>query len=284
MKPKIFTYTIYRLPTKEELIDVNNSQLNADEIINGFTYTIVGRGIKSPENKKMIINSIKLLHDLYPDNMEYKIALNRINDNNLIKIINEEISAINRDKKQEIFDYKSEHEDTWNEPKREAQKFQRINFDFENDDVVAKKTFNIKKNLRKDQPIKYTIQAEMRIAGGDWEMGVIYFRIEFTHDYGVFSNKWYSKKEFVFDNENYKGRKFCLIPPVEAGNKLQKKEGDGSTGSSDKYDWFAYQNDELSKEDEKIATITDNDKQTAWKWLQNLLEKTVNERHEMLDK
>ena len=77
------------------------------------------------------------------------------------EIINEEISIINRDKKQEIFNYKSVHEDAWRDLKHEAQKFQRINFDFENDDSIGKKTFFVKKNLRKDQPIKYEIQVEM---------------------------------------------------------------------------------------------------------------------------
>lgn len=195
------------------------------------------------------------------------------------EIINEEISAINRDKKQEIFDYNSAHEEAWSEPKKLAQEFQRISFDFENDESVSKKTFFVKKNLRKDQPIKYEIQADMRIAGGDWETGVVYFRVEFTHDYGVFNSKWESKHEFVFDTKDYHGHKFCIIPPVEAGNKLEKFES-----SSDKYDWHSYQNSELTKEEEKETYITDADKKNCWKWLQDLLSKLVDERHEMLDK
>lgn len=194
------------------------------------------------------------------------------------QIINEEISIINRDKKQEIFDYKSVQEEAWNESKKKAQEFQRINFDFENDDSVGKKTFFIKKNLRKDQPIKYEIQADMHIAGGDWETGVIYFRVEFTHDYGVFNVKWESKPEFVFDTKDYSGHKFCIIPPVEAGNKLIKYED-----SNDKYDYHAYQNAELTKEEEKEAYVTDADKKNCWKWLQELIEKLVDDRHEMLD-
>lgn len=197
----------------------------------------------------------------------------------IIEIINEEISAINRDKKQEIFDYNAAHEEVWNDLKRNAQEFQRISFDFENDDSVGKKTFFIKKNLRKDQPIKYEIQADMHIAGGDWECGVIYFRIEFTHDYGVFDVKWEDKPEFVFDEKDYSGHKFCIIPPIEAGNKYQKFDGD-----SNKYDWHAYQNSELTKEEEKNAYVTDVDKKNCWKWLEELLEKVVNDRHEMLDK
>lgn len=197
----------------------------------------------------------------------------------IIEIINEEISIINRDKKQEIFDYNSVQEEAWNESKKKAQEFQRISFDFENDDSVGKKTFFIKKNLRKDQPIKYEVQADMRMAGGDWECGVIYFRIEFTHDYGVFRAEHEKNPEFVFDTKDYSGRKFCLIPPVEAGNKLIKREKE-----NEKYDWGAYQNGELTKEEEKDAYVTDADKKNCWKWLQELIEKLVDDRHEMLDK
>jgi len=199
--------------------------------------------------------------------------------NRIIKIINEEISAINRDKKQEIFDYNAAHEEVWRDLKHQAQEFQRINFDFENDDSVGKKTFFIKKNLRKDQPIKYEIQADMHLAGGDWECGVIYFRIEFTHDYGVFRSDYEKNPEFVFDTKDFSGHKFCIIPPVEAGNKLKKGESD-----SGKYDLFAYDNSELTKEEEKEAYVTDADKKLAWKWLEELLEKLVDDRHEMLDK
>jgi len=198
------------------------------------------------------------------------------------QIIMEEISAIKRDDKQEIFDYYSITEDAWSEPKTKAQEFQRINFDFENDDSVAKKTFYIKENLRKDQPIKYEINADMHMAGGDWEMGVIYFRLEFTHDYGVLSNSKYSENpEYVWDekNEGSLGKRFVIIPPVEVGNKLVK--GDSDSG---KYDWFAYQNGELSKGEEKEARITDADKKNCWEWLKELLEKLVEDRHEMLNK
>ena len=120
-------------------------------------------------------------------------------------------------------------------------------------------------------------------AGGDWEMPVIYFRLEFTHDYfhgnhGEFENK----PEFIWDlkKESYGGLYDCyiIIPPVEASNKLVKGETD-----SGKYDWFAYQNNGLSKEDEKEASITDADKKNCWKWLEELLSKLVEDRHEMLD-
>jgi len=73
--PSIFRGTIYRLPTKEELEEVNSFNLTSSEISEGFNYTIVGRGMFSDKNKEMIVNSIKMLCDLYPDNKEYKEAL-----------------------------------------------------------------------------------------------------------------------------------------------------------------------------------------------------------------
>lgn len=79
-KPKIFQSTIYRLPNKEELENVNSFNLNAEEILDGFSYTIIGRGIFSDKNKEMIIQSIKMLCDLFPENSEYKTALKKAMD------------------------------------------------------------------------------------------------------------------------------------------------------------------------------------------------------------
>ena len=203
--------------------------------------------------------------------------------NKLIQIIKEEISAITKDKKEEIFDYHSITEDSWSDPKEKAQDFQKIYFDFENDIRTGqKKRFFLKKNLRKDQPIKYEIQAELFEAGGEWENMVLYFRIEFTHQYGVINNKYCKDPEYVWDvgdedgNLN-SGRQFVLIPPNEAGNKLQKGDKDN------KSEWYAYQNSEMTDKQEKELRITDNDKRKAWDWLAKLLEKVINERHEMLD-
>jgi hypothetical protein len=202
----------------------------------------------------------------------------------LIKIINEEISAITKDKKKEIFDYHSIANDAWDEKMKEAKNFQKIAFDLENDDSTGqKKTFYLKKNLRKDQPVKYEINAELMEAGGDWEMPVMYFRLEFKNEYGIIKgDEWKKshKPEYVWDLErNYKGLYHCyiIIPPVEAGNKLRK----GSKG--DKYEWYAYDNLEISKAEEKGIRINDEDKKKVWKWLANLLENVINERHEMLD-
>ena len=75
--PQIFKHTIYRIPTNDELVDVNSFNLTADDIIQGFGYTIVGRGIKGTENQKMIHDSIKKLSSMFPDNIEYIKALKK---------------------------------------------------------------------------------------------------------------------------------------------------------------------------------------------------------------
>lgn len=73
--PDIFKRTIYRLPTTEEIAEVHSHNLKAEQLVNGFGYTIIGRGMKSKENGQMIVNSIDLLCKQYPDNKEYKKAL-----------------------------------------------------------------------------------------------------------------------------------------------------------------------------------------------------------------
>lgn len=75
-KPSIFSRTIYRIPTKEELEEVNSYNLNSEEILEGFRYTIVGRGILDNKIKNQIIESIEMLVKLFPNNIEYENALN----------------------------------------------------------------------------------------------------------------------------------------------------------------------------------------------------------------
>jgi hypothetical protein len=76
-KPPIFHRTIYRIPTNEELEQLNSYQLSAKEILDGFEYTMIGRGVLNQDNKNKITKSIKMLIDMYPDNEEYKKALDR---------------------------------------------------------------------------------------------------------------------------------------------------------------------------------------------------------------
>jgi len=199
-------------------------------------------------------------------------------------LIDEQMSAVKKDKKKEIFNYNDITSTAWNDLIHDAQETQRISFDLENNDTMGeKKTLYVKKNLRKDQPIKYEFNVELMDAGGDWEMSVMYFRVEFTHDY-FYGNLWKNTTDpkYTFELEKKPGKKlyksYVIIPPAEAGNKIIKGNSD-----SGKYDWFAYQNDGLSKEEEKEARITDQDKKNCWNWLEELLGGLVEKHHKPLD-
>lgn len=74
-KPKIFTYTAYRLPNQEDIKEINDSNLSGKEIFNGLSYTLIGRGILSTETKNKIIEAINMLIESNPNNEEFKKAL-----------------------------------------------------------------------------------------------------------------------------------------------------------------------------------------------------------------
>lgn len=84
--PSIFTRTIYRHPTDEELAEVDSCNLTSEEIVGGVGYTIIGRGIKSEENAQMIYQTIKRLSEMFPEKEEYKKALEKVT-------IKEEVAA-----------------------------------------------------------------------------------------------------------------------------------------------------------------------------------------------
>lgn len=83
--PSIFKRTIYRLPTNEELKEFEDYQLTADDVIKGFGYTIIGRGIKSKDNIEMIFRCIEMLSLKYPNNDNYKMALKNYKTKNNIQ-------------------------------------------------------------------------------------------------------------------------------------------------------------------------------------------------------
>lgn len=180
--------------------------------------------------------------------------------------------TVKKSKDKELFNYRSQIADLWRPVIKKAQEFQHINFDLENNDSTGeKKTIYITKNLRKDQPVKYEFNVELFRAGGDWECPVMYFKIEFTHDYNVVSfGRKLSAPKYVWDikDEDYSGltKHYVIIPGIENGNHLVKTEK-GYTACDAQAD----------------IRITDKDKQVAWKWINNLLHHLVDERHEMLD-
>jgi len=74
-KPSIFQRTVYRLPTIEELEEIDSYKLSSDEVFKGLCYTIVGRGTMRQEEKNTIVKSAKLFNEMYPD--KYKDVLNK---------------------------------------------------------------------------------------------------------------------------------------------------------------------------------------------------------------
>lgn len=185
-------------------------------------------------------------------------------------------SVVKQKKDKEIFNYRSVVEDAWRPIIKEAQEFFKINFDLENNDSAGdKRTIYVKRNLRKDQPIKYEFNCELCEAGGDWEMPVMYFKVEVTYSQARFTHDM--KVKYIFDYTTHCNRKgniqlnncYVLIPSVENGNHLEPSQKEG---------WFTAVTD-----DKKGAKITDEDINSAWKWLENHIEEYVEERHHMLD-
>lgn len=185
-------------------------------------------------------------------------------------------SLISRKKDHNIFNYSKIINTEWRKIIQKAQKFQKINFDLENNDTTGqKKTLLITKNLRKDQPVKYEINLELCKAGGDWEYPVMYFKIEFTKDYGIIRSK--HQKKYVWDLEHtYDGlyNNFVLIPGPEINKIVKVEKG-----------YTAYTNDSIKELnlDKKDIKLNEKDYKKAWKWIEELFEKLAEERHEMLD-
>jgi hypothetical protein len=74
--PYIFDRTLYRVPTNEELKEFERyPELTPKQIVNEFTYTIIGKGILGFENRSQIVESIQNLTELYPEDTRYVEAL-----------------------------------------------------------------------------------------------------------------------------------------------------------------------------------------------------------------
>lgn len=194
-------------------------------------------------------------------------------------------SVVKRDKDYKMFDYGSIIDNLWRPIIMEAQKFQNINFDLENDEDEENRTFYFDQLLRLNQPVKTEINAVLCSAGGDWEHPVVYFKLEFKSDHFITSNRS-NPAEYIWDftteersKKNDKisydaSRKFCLIPGPEI-NFLTQNEKGGYTAHTDETIKEAGLKDKDIKVDKKLY-----DK--AWKWLEELLEKVAKERHKLL--
>jgi len=85
--PSIFTRTYYALPTAEQLDEFQSyPNLSLEDVVQGFGYTIVGRGVSSPDNCQKIIESIRMLVDRYPEQEVYKEALIKAKEDAKIKL------------------------------------------------------------------------------------------------------------------------------------------------------------------------------------------------------
>ena len=71
-EPSFFKSTHYRLPTKEELVEINNSKPTLSELRQGFGYNIIGRGLLGQKQKEMLIKCAEMLCGMFPDNETYK--------------------------------------------------------------------------------------------------------------------------------------------------------------------------------------------------------------------
>jgi len=76
-KNKVFTYTLYRIPTDEELKPFNDHpEMTPEEIFSEFLYIMVGKGILNNEHKQQILEGINKLCSLYPEVPRFKEAIN----------------------------------------------------------------------------------------------------------------------------------------------------------------------------------------------------------------
>jgi hypothetical protein len=180
-------------------------------------------------------------------------------------------SVINKNKKDEIFNYNSIINDKWREIILFSQKFYHISFDLENNESTnEKKVIYVEKDLRINQPVKYKFNCELCLAGGDWQCPVLYFKIQIESGscYGLVNQKYYANPKYIWDFEKSPVIRDCyvVIPPLDAGNLLKKTE----TG------YCAYNNDESN-----IKITADNKKQ-VWNWLIEYLTEAVEKRHTMI--
>lgn len=183
------------------------------------------------------------------------------------QFINEKFN--HRDPKSEIFNYSSMKSSLWRPKILAAQKFQKIEFDLENNESTGeKKGLIIPAMLRKDQQIKYTYECELCVAGGDWQDPVYYFKVEST--YSRLTNQEYSKSpEYIFDTyksvEDIDYNKWVIIPPKNSGNLNLIETNSG---------WVAK---DSSSNRQSIKT------KPMWDWLESVLQELVTKRHRRLD-
>jgi len=74
-KPSFFQGTKYRDPTDVELLEIHESGPTGEDLMKGFGYAMIGRGMLNNDNKAMIISAIERLCKLQSSNKGYWAAL-----------------------------------------------------------------------------------------------------------------------------------------------------------------------------------------------------------------
>ncbi len=72
---EVFKSTIYRVPTEEELKPFLETNLDPKSIYNEICYTIIGKGIRSHENKAKILMTAKKLVQSFPQDQRFQEVL-----------------------------------------------------------------------------------------------------------------------------------------------------------------------------------------------------------------
>ena len=97
-----------------------------------------------------------------------------------------------KDDNKHLFSYSGLIKSAWRKVINQAQDFYNIHFDLENNDCTgSRRTLNVSKNLRVDQPVKYTFNIEAWKAGGDWEYPVLYFKVELNHNARILASSFF---------------------------------------------------------------------------------------------
>jgi hypothetical protein len=117
-----------------------------------------------------------------------------------------------------FFDYGSLAKEKWREILRQAQKEQEISFDTENDDAIAQRTISLPQ--QEGAVSKPRFNCEMRMAGGDWQVPVAYFRCQLMDGWAEGLSQ-------------YSNPFFCFIPSKDDGNNLIRTDKDKWSAADD---------------------------------------------------
>lgn len=148
------------------------------------------------------------------------------------------------------FDYSNIAKNKWHEILSKTQKESGIYFDTENDDSICVRDIKIDQKEWDFTDCKF--RCELRIAGGDWQCSVAYFRCQLVKGYANVPDKYESKM-------------FCFIPNKSEGNPHLQQTKNGQLSAPDNENYF--KKSEHPKPNEKLC----------WSSLKTYLKKLVNQ-------